>query len=131
MIRARHILSLLTLLLLGAMACETEIPPGTDFAGTWTCTEQSSLFGQQSFQVQISKDLVIEGQVQVANFYNLGFGDEAVMQINGSSVVIPFQVLSGHDISGDGKVTNVNRIELDYVVSDGIDADTVQAVLQR
>lgn len=123
--------ALTVILLAGIAGCVVDEPVDTDYSGTWTCTEESTLYGTQSFQVQLKNDPVIAGQVSVANFYNLGFDKEAIMTFNGTAVIIPFQNVSGYEIDGDGSAVNANRLELNYFVSDGIDLDTVQAVMIR
>jgi hypothetical protein len=118
-------------MLLAISACEVDPPDSTDFSGAWNCSEQSSLYGAQNYQVQITNDSLMSGVIYMANFYNLGLASKVTVNLYGFEAEIPSQTLGNKNISGTGDLVNANKITLNYVVQDGIDADTVSSTLSR
>lgn len=130
LIRTSKIISLLILMMIWACEVDPE-PEPTDYSGTWNCNEQSSLYGSQSYQIQISNDAVFYGRIYLANFYNLGYSEKATLELYGFDVDIPSQTIAGKNLSGSGSILNSKKMEFTYVINDGIDADTVSSVITR
>lgn len=121
----------MSILVLAISACEVDPPDSTDFSGSWNCNEESSLYGTQSYQVQINHDSLAGGLIYLSNFYNLGAGSKATVYLYGFEAEIPSQTIGSKTVSGTGDLINANKMMFEYIVVDGIDADTVSSVLTR
>jgi len=112
-----------------------EEPVPTDerdvYVGSWTCAETSTSIGLSSFTVHIIKDAVIETNVQIENFYNIGFQYKAKVAISGLNMSLLYQTVNSNNVHGSGTKTGTNTISLAYSVSDGNTIDTCTAVLTR
>lgn len=112
-----------------------EEPAPTDardvYVAAWTCNETSSQVGASSFEVHINKVTSNTTQVQIENFYSMGFGFNAKADINGNSMTISQQTVNGNQVHGSGTKTGTNSISLTYYVNNGSGIDTCTASLTR
>jgi len=112
---------------------EPETPAGTDpragFRGHWAISENSSVSGVATYNVDIS-DSSAASYIQFAYLY--GYHTKVRATVSGSSLSIPSQVVEGNNISGLGTLTNANQINMTYLVwLGGSNYDTVSAVLTK
>ncbi len=117
-------------------ACQPDQQPTpTDardvYVASWTCNENSSQIGPSVFTVHINKVTSSTTQVQIENFYNIGFNFNAKVEITGSSMSIPVQTINGNQVHGSGTKTGANSISLTYYVNNGSGIDTCTATLAR
>lgn len=104
-----------------------------EFIGNWLVVENSSILGLRSFEVDIVKDKVNGSQINISNFYKLGNSDSLyanISAVESNTITIPSQTVSNHSINGNG-VLSGNEIEIEYVVLDGNDIDSVTAMFTR
>ncbi len=114
-------------------SCESLEEYGPDsIYDTWYCVENSELFGQTSFYVDLSKHPSEDGKIILDNFYNLGLGKEVIANLSGLSISIPSQVVDGNTIAGSGTIaSDYKTINFTYTVDDGGDVDNVAAQFKR
>lgn len=114
---------------------EQPTPSSTDardvYVASWTCNETSSQIGPSTFTVHINKVTTNTTQVQIENFYNIGFNFNAKVDISGTSMSIPLQTVNGNQVHGSGTKTGANSISLSYYVNNGSGVDTCTATLAR
>lgn len=118
------------------VACQPEEEPAPAdardvFVDSWTLTENSSQIGQTTYTVHINKVTTNTTQVQIENFYNIGFAFKANVNIDGSSMTIPQQTYNGNQLNGSGTKTGANSINMTYYVNNGTTIDTCTATLSR
>ena len=118
------------------VACQPEEEPAPAdardvFVDSWTLTENSSQIGQTTYTVHINKVTSNTTQVQIENFYNIGFAFKANVNISGSSMTIPQQTYNGNQLHGSGTKTGANSINMTYYVNNGTTIDTCTAALSR
>jgi len=103
------------------------------FVGSWNCVENSSQFGQNTYNVTISLNPNNSSEILIANIYHLGFDEKAYAIVNNISVTIPFQYVCNNTntIKGNGLLSGNNKINWTYYVDDGADIDTCIAVYTR
>lgn len=120
------------MMLFYACAPEDDIQedPRIKFGGTWIVNETSSVFGTSAYQVTITNHPDNEGQIQIANFYNIGTGTRVNADVNNNSLSIPVQNVSGQTFTGSGTFQN-NIITLAFTANDGQVNDNVSAQLRR
>ena len=97
--------------------------------GNYTCQENSSLNGTSGFTVKVTKSTTNNSQIEMDNFYNLGFGKLTVANLNNTNVDIPNQTIVSFTIQGNGNTAANSRINLNYSVNDGTTVDTCSAIL--
>jgi hypothetical protein len=130
--RLRFPIWLLTAVLMNA--CEdSPFFPNDDIISsiedTWHCSEESSLFGSQSYLVDISRYEPNSDSIVLDNFYNIGFGKEVIAVVNGQDITIPSQVVDGFTISGTGHIQNsATSISFAYTADIGGEVDYLTAV---
>lgn len=134
LLSASLLLFLLGYALPGCQPDETTEP--TDdrdkFVAAWTCAENSSQTQNSSFTVDINKSASVTTQIEIENFYNVGFSNKAKAEISGSSLTIPSQLYSGKQIHGSGTMVSNNTITMTYYVDLGSGTiDTCTATLTR
>jgi hypothetical protein len=117
-------------------ACQPEEEPTPadardPFVDQWTCAENSSQIGATSYTVHINKSTSSNTQIQLENFYNIGFTFKANATVSGTSVTIPTQQYNGNDLHGSGSKTGPNTITLTYYMDNGSTIDTCTATLTR
>ena len=87
---------------------------------TWLCEENSEIFGNSAYYVDISQHPSDDNKIILDNFYNLGFGIEVTAEKSGFSLTIPSQVVDGNTIWGSGSISaNYKTINFSYTVNDG------------
>ena len=128
--------SLTTLVLLASIvfisscAKEEEGPPAqaVSYSGAWALIENSSDFGQSTYNVMITDTA---SNIQFAYLY--GFNPyKTFALVNGNGFTIAPQLIAGSYISGGGVLTTPTRIDMTYYVqSTGTHYDTVVAVLNK
>lgn len=90
-----------------------------EMAGTYSCSENSQVFGQSSYEVAVTRSTSASDQIIIENFYQLGAGTFVTVNIRGSNLLVPQQVVNNIVISGDGVIVNENRMNLNYTADDG------------
>lgn len=125
--------------LIAFSACDETIDdddPGVEdrekFLGSWSTTETSLEYPQPiTFTVTIEKD-DNSAQIRLYNIYQLGTDVYAYALVTGNSFTIPNQNVSNMEIvDGYGEMVDDNTIELDYVINDGANQDTVTGQMKR
>ncbi len=102
-----------------------------EMAGTYNCAEKSEMYGSQSFEVIVNKSSE-QNQITINNFYHLGSGVSVKVNISGSKLVVPQQVVNNIAFSGDGTIINENRMNLSFTADDGGGVvDVVSAGISR
>lgn len=101
------------------------------YVASWDLNENSSLVGQNQYVVHINKVTANTTQVEMENFYNIGFGFKAKVNINGNSMTIPQQTYNGNQLHGSGTKNSANTITMTYYVNNGSTIDTCTATLSR
>jgi hypothetical protein len=98
---------------------------------TWNVQENSNLYNTSNYQVNILKRTGNETQVEMENFYQLGFNYKTIASVNGLNIVIPQQTISGQLIQGSGTINfNFTRININFTADDGSGViDTVSVVM--
>lgn len=105
--------------------------PRGAFVGTWVCDEESQLFGNNTYSVDINMHSSITNRIVIDNFYNLGFQEShAQVDVSGNNMTIFFQNINGFDVSGSG-VLATNKINLTYTADDGAGPDHVTATYTK
>lgn len=124
--------AMVALLLITACEPDTDLTtdPRDNFVGTWTVSEQSSLYGNNNYTAVIVLDPGNSTQVLIRNFYHFGMDEDTWAIPTISSITIPQQIVCGHTVKGSG-TRNKNQITWSYTVNDGADIDQVTAVYTR
>jgi hypothetical protein len=98
----------------------TPTDPRNKFIGNWVCNETSEVFPSTTFPVEIFAHTTIANRIVISNFYNLGPQQTPCqMEINGDSITIFQQTVSGHVFIGAGKLLTNSTIRLTYTADDG------------
>lgn len=98
----------------------------------WSCTENSKSGGNTTFAVNITKSTSNSTQVLMDNFYNLGTANKAIIDVSGSTLIIPSQPpLLGNNILGTGTFVSSHQINLAYTVNNGASIDSCTAILTK
>ena len=96
------------------------IDPRNKFIGNWVCNETSEVFSTTTFPVEIFAHTTVANRIVMSNFYNLGATQSnCQMEINGDSITIFQQNVSGHEFIGAGKLLTNSTIRLTYSADDG------------
>lgn len=96
------------------------VDPRNIFIGNWVSNETSEVFSQTTFSVEIYAHTTIANRIVISNFYNLGSTQSnCQMEINGDSITIFQQNVSGHEFIGAGKLLTNSTIRLTYTADDG------------
>jgi hypothetical protein len=110
----------IAILLLILSGCESLNDEPETLEGTWNCTENSSIYGYQTYEVKISYLKADSSQIGINNFYNLGSGNRTVANVDIWNLTINSQVIDGFRISGSGTISgDLKRISMTYQVDDG------------
>ncbi len=129
---------LMLLILFVLSACEKEedptpSDPRDSFTGAWSCDEDSRENGVSVFEIHINKSSANTSRITVENLYNYGFSFSPYAEINtsGTGFTIPSQVIQGNTVKGSGVLLGTITINMDYIIDNGVDTDTVTAVLTK
>lgn len=102
------------------------------FIGEWSSRETYSSGGEPVIGTMvITKDSSNSTQIFISNLNSLGFDQLTYAIVTSRSFTIPEQIVCNQTIKGSGKLNTENTIVMDFVSSDGADADTVNAVLTK
>jgi len=83
--------------------------------GDWKCAENSDNFGDQNYEVVISK--ATETAVNISNFFGSSITVKA--EVVGYNLTIPSQSKGGYTIEGSGTISSgYSKISLSYSVTD-------------
>ena len=137
----------LSFLIIGVLFLMTSCEPDTDFdptlnpvdelVGEWTVNENSNLYHSSVYRVIIEKDSSRENSIFMYNLYHVGVDESTNASVLGNTeLMIAKQSICENTaslyIEGEGVITsNYRTIELEYLVNDGADIDTVSAVLTK
>ena len=101
------------------------------FVGSFTCQETSTQNGASTFTIHVNKSSTVDTEVEIENFYNLGFQNKAIAGVSGSSFTIASQLYSGNTINGSGTSTGSTTFSMTYYVNDGSAIDTCSATCTK
>lgn len=113
-------LVLISSFLLFLASCDELINPSNNsLDGVWKCSEVHQEEGTMSYDVTIDTDESDSTVIYIYNFMNLETNPNvpvyARAKINGNSIQISRQTISGHTIEGTGYIeTNNTKITLDF-----------------
>lgn len=100
--------------------CEALNDEPETLEGTWHCSENSSIYGYQTYEVKISYLKADSSEIGINNFYNLGSGNSAVAEVSIWNLTLISQVVDGFRISGSGTISgDLKMISMSYQVDDG------------
>ena len=112
--------------LLVILACEP-INENHNIEGVWQCSETSSAYGEQNFEVEIES--IDESKSRILDFANLKINIE--ITTTNDIIDIPQQVINDNTttftIYGEGEIISKSKIELSYT----IDNETFTADLTK
>ncbi len=116
----KYLLPGITLVFLFLISCEPFGDEADTLEGVWNCTENSSEYGYQAYEVNITYLKSDSSQIGIDNFYNLGSGKVAVADIDIWDLELNTQTIDGFIISGRGTISgNLKKIDITYQVDDG------------
>lgn len=87
-----------------------------DYVGSWTCSE-TPVAKTLYYDCVISVDANTTDNIKLQNFAGLNLTAFAI--VNGKSVILPKQTISGNTIEGYGTMENTNYITWQYYVKTG------------
>ncbi len=89
-----------------------------NISGNWRCQENSNLFGEQYYDVNISKSDSIETEILIYNFFDRK--QDVRVTVEGNSLTIPIQIVDNWEISGTGEIsTDYKTISWNFSADDG------------
>ncbi len=97
------------------------------FSGSWHNSENSSINGPATYPVTIKAPT--PSTITIDSLY--GFHTKINATVINNNFTIPSQVIEGNSVSGSGVLANSTRINMIYVVNNGLNKDTVTAVLTK
>jgi hypothetical protein len=87
--------------------------PRDQFTGKYSINEYSSTYDESwAYDMSIYKS---QYDLSIDNFYNTGLRVNA--QVNGTSLSIPWQIVDGYELQGDGFVEG-SKITINYKIRD-------------
>ena len=119
------------------VSCEEDpVDPDFDlrdeYVGTWTASENSNFFGDQTYTVEVSKSDTNLTDIWVTNFYGLGNNSLTVMEVSDNNIFIPLQTVAGSEVSGTGQsAIDFSEVTLTYGVNEGSEVDQCTAEWAR
>ncbi|MBA3705080.1 MAG: hypothetical protein H0W84_04060 [Bacteroidetes bacterium] len=106
------------------------IDGGSSFIGSWRVSETSTDYPSPSTYNCVISDSSNASYILFAYLY--GFNKKTYATVSGNSFTIPKQIIQGNNVSGNGGLTNANRMDLKYLIqTTGTHYDTVTAVLTK
>lgn len=119
-----HFSTIVLMIFIASCAPEPTEEPVADYTGTWTCNESTSNpAGTSSYSVRLKKVGTSVTDYKIENFYNLGFNNEAAVNIGSTSITISSQTIgsgnSAFTASGSGSVTTATKLSMNYKMDDG------------
>lgn len=102
-----------------------------EYVGSWTCSEQSSLFGQSTYSVTISYG-PSDNTVLIYNLYNIGASEAVEVYLVDNSLELLNQTVDNNLFSGEGtSVVDYSTFNLSYSVKSAGDQDQVSATFTQ
>lgn len=101
-------------------SCDELVNPNSNsLNGVWKCSEVHQEEGTLSYDVSIETDEQDSTVFYIYNFMNLESNPNvpvyARAKVNGTSIQIPQQIVSGHTVQGSGYIqSNYTKITLDF-----------------
>jgi len=96
-----------------------------NITGTWKCSENSTAFGAQNYNVTISK--TSEMTISIQNFFLNGITVD--VEVEGYDLSIPGQTIGDYYIYGSGTIeSGYKKINLTYSITDAGGTDNFTAV---
>lgn len=129
------LLAVLSLVLIGCQEEDIDSTTGggqqTDlaakFIGTWNVDDQPARI---NYQVKIERHPVYADLIRLVNFGDAG--GTAVGNIVGNTILLDKQLIgSGFYAEGTGTFINNKRLQFEFVLDDGIDAESRKAVFTK
>jgi len=123
----------LIILLAFFTACEDDTTgilddPRDEITRKWYCQEFSETYGEQFYEVIISKSEIAENEIAINNFMGLGNSKIAKATLSNRIVTIPVQNIDNLEINGAGSINATGtQIALQYTFNDGNGEETVTA----
>lgn len=102
------------LVLIVSCAEDNDLSDREKYLGSWYCKETPAGQAPITFKITISNH-GNDDSLDVDNFNLLGSGEKALFIVNGNSIVIPGQDVSGFSVNGSGTYSN-NKMNLSYTV---------------
>lgn len=132
----RFILFLSASLLFFLPACEIEEEDHDadlrdKFIGTWRFDESEVKSNQTFYNVSITYDPGNSSQVLLKNFANVGNFHSAYGIVTADRITVPAQTVASLTISGIGNLTTNSTMNWTYVVNDGADLISYEAVASK
>ena len=72
-----------------------------EYVGTWSCAEESDIFGTSNYTVSITKGTQ-DDVIKVSNLYNIGSQNEVLFTVFDNNITINTQTVDGNTFSGTG-----------------------------
>ena len=122
------------------ISCEEDLPDDSElrdeYLGTWTCSEQSTLYGNSTFTVQIKESSAGIGFITIENFYNEGSVCQVEAEVFDNDITISSQSVTGNSgtftFQGSGTANNeYTSFSLNFTANDGAETDNVTASFSR
>ncbi len=118
--RFKYLLPGITIILLFLGSCEPFNDEADTLEGVWNCTENSSEYGYQAYEVNISYLKSDSSRIGIDNFYNLGKGKMATADIDIWDLSLRTQTIDGFIITGSGTISgDLKKLKITYQVDDG------------
>ncbi len=84
--------------------------------GTWEVKESSPEYGDQTYLVEITNELLDENFIRIYNFFGLGSWSYVNGEVNEQQLIIPIQEVEGFRFYGLGTIdSGFESIELRFV----------------
>lgn len=109
-------------------SCKKDDMPDRDkFLGAYSVVETCG-GGNDAYDLTIIESGSSEDAIVVANFYN--WGGQLSATVDGNNITIPSQLNDGLTFSGSGTISD-NTLTINFMVSDGTNSDTCNAICTR
>lgn len=116
-------------------SCKPDDPlPIDSIEGTWQVEENSQVFGNQQYNVEIKKATGDSAKIIIDNFYNLGWGNSVYAYVEDDYYIsVPSQLLDDQTVSGNGEISDTYKlIDFVYAANDGSgEIDSVTATFTK
>jgi hypothetical protein len=100
--------------------------------GMWACSENSTAYGQQNYDVEIIKDPANSGNIQIDNFFGLGDGKKVSASMSNLNLTIPTQTVDNTTFSGSGTISsNYKNISFTYTFNEGNGPENVNSTYTK
>jgi len=129
--KSKGLFLLLFIILLAS--CNKEDQVYKSISGSWRCEEFNPYTGSRVYMVDIDRSKSDTSVYLLSNFYNLDINEFVYAKLNGSTLIIPDQIIMALRVrSGTGVVAgDFSRIDLEYYVTDGQSDIRIEATYMR